>query len=56
MTTKSIEEQIAAIKAVTSKANESKETAMAFLKSAGIITIDAVKGGSAKLASTTKTK
>ncbi len=52
MTTKSIEEQIAVIRAVTSKANESKETAMAFLKSAGIITGNAVKDETPKLSST----
>ncbi|WP_158642980.1 hypothetical protein [Mucilaginibacter ginsenosidivorax] len=56
MTTKSVQEQIAAIKAVTSKANVSKETAMAFLKSAGIITTDAIKGETSKLSTITKSK
>lgn len=44
MTTKSIEEQIAAIKAATSAASVSKETAISFLKSAGIISENSLKG------------
>jgi len=55
MTTKGVQEQIAAIKAVTSKANVSKETAMAFLKSAGIIAAD-TKDEMAKLSSQKKSK
>ncbi|MCS3737198.1 hypothetical protein [Mucilaginibacter dorajii] len=49
MTTKSIEEQIAAIRAATSKANVSRETALAFLISAGIIAPEPVKEQSVKL-------
>jgi hypothetical protein len=56
MATKSVQEQIAAIRAVTSKANVSKETAMAFLKSAGIITAGAIEDDTSKLSSTTKSK
>jgi hypothetical protein len=56
MTTKSIEEQIAVIRAATSKANVSKETALAFLTSAGIITGSAVKEETPKLPSRTKSK
>ncbi|MDN3582723.1 hypothetical protein [Mucilaginibacter flavus] len=57
MTTKNIEEQIAAIKAATSEASVSKETAMAFLKSAGIINESSEKTRViSKSSSTTKSK
>jgi hypothetical protein len=54
MTSKQIEEQIAAIRTVTAEVLKSKESAIQFLTEAGIIKTPQNKTGSKKTARTTK--